>query len=125
LTGSTSGEQRGSLTEGVDWARQVDALADVQGVDVCTTWLDASSQGDTPSSLSPVRYLVSLAEPHKTGVWGENTGGNSVEEMRHCVQRVHDLHLRGMFWMGADQLGRNGNATLDDYSRLIRGDAPM
>jgi hypothetical protein len=119
LDGSTSGERRGSLAAGVDWARQVDALAAVDRLDVCTTWLDARSQGDSLGTTSPVRYLVSLAERHGLGVWGENTGDNDAEDLSRCVQRVHDLGLLGMFWMSAQDLGMSGNATLSDYARLI------
>jgi hypothetical protein len=55
-------------------------------------------------------------------MWGENTGDNTAEDLRRCVRRVHELGLRGMFWMGAEDLGEDGNATLADYARVIRGE---
>lgn len=121
LDGSTPGERRGTLSEGLDWQRQLAACAQVPGVDVCSTWLDPEDQGDDPSWTSPARYLAGLAAPQGLGVWGENTGGNDAEELRRCLSRVRELPLRGLFWMGGSDLGVGRNATLDDYARAIAG----
>lgn len=118
LSGDSPGERRGTLTEGLDWERQLPLFAEVEGVSVCSTWVDAPDQGDDDERTSPARFLASLAERHGLGVWGENTGGNTVEDMRRCVDRVRDLRLEGLFWMSATSLGQPG-AGLDDYARLI------
>ncbi len=122
LDGSTSGERRGTLTEGVDWTRQARLLAAAEGVDLCTTWLDAEDQGEDVGSTSPGRYLADVAAQHRLQVWGENTGDNDDKELRRCGQRVDELQLAGLFWMGARQLGEDGNATLEDYAALIGAD---
>ncbi len=119
LDGSTSGEQRGTLTEGLDWEGQLAVCAAVAGVDVCTTWLDPQDQGEDQDLLSPGRFLAGLAARHDLGVWGENTGGNTAEDLGRCARRVRDLDLRGLFWMGAPGLGRDGNASLADYADVI------
>lgn len=121
LDGSTSGEQRGTITEGLDWDRQLSDYADLPGVAVCTTWLDPPDQGGDAHSMSPGRYLASLAEPFGMAVWGENTGGNDRSAMARCISRVVELDMAGLFWMSGADLGQDGNATLDDYAELIAG----
>lgn len=120
LDGSSSAEQRGTLTEGLDWDAQTRAFARQQDVDVCTTWLDPEDQGQDDRSTSPGRFLAALARERGLRVWGENTGGNDADELRRCFERVRELDLAGLFWMGAAQLGEDGNASLDDYAEAVR-----
>ncbi|QJY49044.1 hypothetical protein [Pseudonocardia broussonetiae] len=122
LTGTTPGERRDSLTQGVDWERQLPLLREVEGVAVCSTWLDPPDQGADDGFTSPGVYLAGLARRHRLGVWGENTGGNDAAELRRCGDRVRDLGLEGMFWMGGEDLGEDGNATLEDYAALVERD---
>ncbi|CAN5419994.1 hypothetical protein BH10ACT10_BH10ACT10_01930 [soil metagenome] len=119
LDGSTSGQQRGTLAEGVDWERQLVGLAGVDGVDACTTWLDARDQGADPADESPVHFLSRMASRNGFDVWAENTGDNTAKDMARCVGLVRGLGLRGLFWMSADRLGRDGNARLSDYRGLV------
>lgn len=119
LDGSTSGQRRGTLTEGLDWQRQLQDLAEVGGLSVVTTWLDTPDQGDDPQLTSPVRYLSGLAGPLGLEVWGENTGDNTADDLRRCLGLVDELDLGGLFWMSARTLGEGSNATLDDYAGAI------
>jgi hypothetical protein len=119
LDGSTSGQMRGTLTEGLDWDRQLTAYAEVPGVAVCTTWLDPPDQGKDADRVSPGRYLAALAAPLMLEVWGENTGGNDRADMSRCIRLVDELGMAGLFWMSGSDLGEDGNATLDDYAELI------
>ncbi|MGY1710116.1 hypothetical protein ACI8AC_11470 [Geodermatophilus sp. SYSU D00758] len=120
LDGTTTGERRGTLTEGLAWEQQVLDAAAVPGADVCTTWLDAEDQGNSLGDIGPGRYLAGLAGRHGLGVWGENTGGNDTGDLRRCVRLVQELGLQGLFWMGAEDLGEDGNASLQDYAVQIR-----
>ena len=119
LSGDTRGERRDTLTQGLDWERQLPRYAEVEGVAVCTTWLDPPDQGADDGFSSPGVYLASLARRNGLGMWGENTGDNDADEMRRCMERVRELGLEGLFWMGGNDLGKQGNASLDDYARLI------
>jgi hypothetical protein len=119
LSGNSRGERRGTLSEGLDWERQVPLFAEVDGVAVCTTWLDTPDQGSDDSLTSPGVYLSALARRKGVGVWGENTGDNSAAEMLRCMERVRNLGLEGLFWMSGRELGVEGNARLEDYAQLI------
>jgi hypothetical protein len=119
LSGSSRGERRGTLTEGLDWHRQVPLFAAVDGVAVCTTWLDPPDQGTDDGLVSPGVYLSRLARDNGVAVWGENTGDNSIADMSRCMERVRNLGLEGLFWMGESELGVRGNARLEDYAQLI------
>ena len=119
LSGTTRGERRDTLTQGVDWARQLPLFAEVDGVAACTTWLDPPDQGSGAAFSSPGVYLATLTRRHGLPLWGENTGDNDEADMRRCIERVHSLDLEGLFWMSGRELGEQGNATLDDYARLI------
>lgn len=124
LRGETPGERRGTLTEGLDWERQLPLLAQVPGTAVCTTWVDSPDQGDDPGLISPGRFLAGLAAEAGLGAWGENTGGNDADDLDRCVALVDELDLEGLFWMSAADLGEDGNADLDDYREaLVRREA--
>lgn len=119
LAGKSRGELRGTVNEGLDWARQSRRLASMARVELYSTWLDAPDQGTDAVYESPVRYLVRLAGPLNLPVAGENTGANGEVEMRRCVQRVTSLGLTGMMWMREPELSDGRNASLADYTRMI------
>ena len=119
LSGESRGERRDSVTQGVDWERQLPLLAEIDGVAVCTTWLDPPDQGQDDAFRCPAAFLAPRAQRLGLGIWGENTGNNNAEEMRRCADRVRELGLEGLFWMDARDLGTSGHASLADYSRVI------
>jgi hypothetical protein len=122
LDGSTEAASHGTLSMGLDWERQV-ATIPVGRVIVYTTWLDMQDTGDGPTRWSPVRYLLSLAQPRGLSVAGENTGDNSAADVARVVALVRSLHLDGMMWMNETQLSQPGDATLADYAAAISGHA--
>lgn len=127
LGGASRGERRGTLCEGLDWERQLRSFSEIKGAAVCTTWLDPPDQGADAGSTSPGVYLAALAGRHNVGVWAENTGNNSADDMRRCFERVGHLNLGGLFWMSGSDLGQRGNASLQDYAQLIaanKGERP-
>ena len=103
----------------MDGERQLPLFAEVDGVAVCSTWLDPPDQGRSDADVSPGVHLARLAHRHGLGAWGENTGDNDEAAMQRCLDRVDELGLEGLFWMGGATLGHDGNATLEDYGRLI------
>lgn len=105
LTGTTSGELTGAITQGLDWTVQTRLLTRYGSRGVAySTWLDAPTQGTSPRYLSPIEYLSTLATPLGVALAGENTGGTDPASMQLCLQRVQSLHLRGMLWMTASDL---------------------
>ena len=123
LDGSTPGEADGVIQKGHDFARQVGAIED-DNVLVTTTWLDADPSGDddqNPSEWSPVKYLSSLAgsNPTHPGLYGENTGPGSLEDMQISAYQMRRYGLIGMAWYDEEQLFSGRYATLDDYGRVI------
>ena len=120
LDGSSRGEQRQTIQQGLDWARQFPAFASVGNVIVSSTWLDAPDQGDDPIYETPAAYITRLATPLGMPVIGENTGGGDLADMQLCVERVRELGMAGMLWMTeSDLFAGGGKATIDDYAGLI------
>jgi hypothetical protein len=123
LDGSTLAEVHGVLQSGHDFAQQVRMIKD-DNVLVTTTWLDAPTSGDDdedPSSWSPVKYLSTLAHsnPARPGLYGENTGAGSPEDMRVAASQMRCYGLVGMAWYDEEQLFSGRFATLNDYERVI------
>ena len=121
LGGSSRGERRQTLQQGLDWAGQLPVVASHPGTVLSSTWLDAADQGTDPAYESPVRYLARLASPTRIAVMGENTGRGSPEDMRRSVGRVRELGLVGMLWMREPDLYGTSYADLGAYQRLIAG----
>jgi len=124
LGGSTPAEVHGVLQSGHDFARQVRMIED-DNVLVTTTWLDAPTSGDDdedPSNWSAAKYLFTLAKsnPAGPGLYGENTGAGSSEDMRVAAYQMRRYGLVGMSWYDEEQLFSGRYATLDDYERVIK-----
>ena len=61
LDGSSRGERRQTLQQGLDWARQMPVVAAHPGTVVSSTWMDAPDQGTDAVYESPLRHLVRLS----------------------------------------------------------------
>lgn len=118
LRGETPGEQRQTLQLGVDYARQVQRLADEPRAVAYSTWVDARSQGPSSSDLAPAEYLAQVAREHGVRVAGENTGGGGRRDMERAVERVDALDLVALFWFPGDDLFDGDSPTLEDLDAL-------
>jgi hypothetical protein len=123
LSGATPAEASGVVQGGRDFARQVGAIED-DDVLVTTTALEIPVAGDyseDPSEWSAVKYLFTLAQsnPARPGLYGENSGSQSSEDMRVAVSQMRRYRLVGMAWYDEAQLFSGRYATLEDYERLI------
>lgn len=123
LVGSTPAEMNGEIQSGHDFARQVGAIEDTN-VLVTTTWLDANASRDNgkdPRYWSPVKYLSFLSEvnPVRPGLYGENTGRGSLEDMLSSVHQMRRYGLVGMAWYKESELLSGRYATLTEYERII------
>lgn len=116
LDGTTIGELRHTIQQGLDWPRQTAALEDVADVILSTTWLDAASQGNTDSLRAPIEYLASVAS---APIMGENTGTGTKADMARSVAAVQNCDLVGMMWVRGSDFGQPGLADLTDYVSLI------
>jgi hypothetical protein len=120
LDGTSRGEKRETIHQGLDWARQFPRLAELGNVIVSSTWLDAADQGAGTTYESPIRYVARLAHPLGLPVIGENTGRNDAAAMQRSAERVVELGMRGMLWMRHSELFVGGAyATIDDYREQI------
>jgi hypothetical protein len=120
LDGTSRGEKRQTLHQGLDWERQFPRLAALGNVIVSGTWMDATDQGTDTTYESPIRYISRLAEPLGLSVIGENTGRNDAAAMQRSVDRVVELGMHGMLWMQqAELFAGGGHATIDDYRERI------
>jgi len=119
LDGSSRGERRQTLQQGLDWARQLPVVAAHPGTVVSSTWMDAPDQGTDAVYESPLRHLVRLSGPLGVGVMGENTGQGGLDAMQLSVSRTYELGLVGMLWMKEPDMYGSAYATLGDYSALI------
>ena len=100
MNNTTLAEVNGTISAGLDWPSQVAAIA-ASGLNatVYTTWLDAPSQGSSPSQIPPVDYLTGLAAQYGLPVAGENTGKGGVTALNESLARVKADHLIGMMYM--------------------------
>jgi hypothetical protein len=114
MTGQTSAEVGGLVSQGVDWASQV-AVLKASGVSamVYSTWLDAPSFGRSPAQEAPIAYLATLAAKYGLPSGGENTGGGGAAALAACLAAVKAHHLAAMVWMNGPDLaaGRDGLTT--------------
>ena len=123
LAGTSPAEAGGDLSLGVDYARQIAAVADPRVV-VYTTWLDAPDDGDdspNPQRWSPVKYLAHLAGAHhpSLSVFGENTGQGHEAALELAARQVQRYGLMGLAWYREDELFSGQYASLDAYGRMI------
>ncbi|HUC20499.1 MAG TPA: hypothetical protein VMR98_03345 [Candidatus Polarisedimenticolaceae bacterium] len=123
LRGTTSPEINGEVQRGGNYAEFVKSIND-PGVIVYTTWLDAPFGNDAspdPSEWRPVHWLAAAAgqNPLHLRVWGENTGGGSVAEMRFAFAQAKQFGLMGVIWAFEPELYAGGLATLLDFQGLI------
>lgn len=131
LDGTTRGEARQTLQQGLDWGSQVRALGGaatgasaagpVGEIVLWSTWLDAPDQGDDEGFEAPVEHLARLSTAlcRPLPVGGENTGRGSSEDMRLSVDKVRALGLIGMLWMREPDMYDGTHARLEEYGRLI------
>ena len=108
-------ERNDLLSQGLDWAAQVPAMA-ATGLPVlaCTTWLDGPERGTSPTDASPARFLAGLTAAAGVPLAGENTGGGGAAALRTSLDRVTALGLVGLTWFsGADLAARRDGLDLD------------
>ncbi|MCC7106368.1 MAG: hypothetical protein IT307_14595 [Chloroflexi bacterium] len=123
LRGMTSFEGNGSLHMGQAFDLQLQAITDPRIV-AYTTWLDShpelSHDGlPIPALWSPAKYVASLADRLGLQFMGENSGQNTPDEMKLCVERVKALGMVGMVWFSESELFAGQFASLDDYAGQI------
>ena len=123
LSGLTAAEVNGEIQRGHDFARLVGAIED-DDVLVTTTWLDADASRDDGKDQrywSPVKYLSTLTEssPARPGIFGENKGAGSLEDMLLAVYQMRRYDLAGMAWYDERQLFSDRYATLTEYGHVI------
>jgi hypothetical protein len=135
LDGPTPAEVNGEIQRGHDLARQVGAIEDGNAL-VTTTWLDAPVSGDDhqdPRYWSPVKYLSCLAEfnPAYPGLYGENTGAGSLEDIVLSADQMRWYQLTEMAWHDeghcfrvAAPLSRTTDASLSARRRRPDYEAP-
>ncbi|MGY1710118.1 beta-galactosidase [Geodermatophilus sp. SYSU D00758] len=126
LAGSTSAERNGEVQRGFDFARYIRGITD-PGVVVYTTWLNADASADgraDPRYWSPVKYLASLAtdRPQPLAVMGENTGRDSVADMRLTFEQARRYQLQAVVWAFEPELYGGVYASIGDYAAAIRED---
>lgn len=97
---TTTAEINGMISSGLDWANQVEAIAQ-SGVNatIYGTWLDAPSQGSDVTTISPIQYLARLGAQYGLPVAGENSGGGGSSALALCRSRMLAYHLTGMMYM--------------------------
>lgn len=105
------------LAGGLDWARQLRALAR-RGIDVTavTTWLDAPSYGTAARDLAPVEYLSTLVRPLSIPLSGENTGGGGHPALNRTREQATRFDLVRVTWMSARTLDQPGEVRLAELS---------
>jgi hypothetical protein len=110
LCGTSSAEINGEVQRGFDHARHVGAVTD-KGVAVWGTW------ADQPGTIS---YLAGLADAKGLAKMGENSGADDVTKMSQAVGYAKQYGLKTLVWIRAADAycACNGNATIDDLSRL-------
>jgi hypothetical protein len=124
LDGSTLAEATGVIQSGHDFAWQVGAIEDDNAL-VTTIWLDAPASGDDsrdPRRWSPVKHLSYLVKcnPSRPGLYGENTGAGSFEDMWVSASQMRRYGLIGMAWYDEEQLFSGHYVWSLRYPRRLR-----
>jgi hypothetical protein len=122
LDGSTPPAGWGTLAEGLDWTRQVNAISDSHTM-LYGTWMERGDDGNTANSMAPSHYLVTLGAARGFPVAGENaSSGDDVATMQAVVQHTRDWGMAGLMWLDENSLYSNP-ASLAEYSLFINAGA--
>ena len=101
------------LAGGLDWARQIPALARLPlDITAVSTWLDAPSYGTAPRDLAPVEYLATLTGPLGMPLSGENTGGGGPAALARVREQAERLDLLRITWMPDRGSGASDEVTV-------------
>ncbi|HEV7678675.1 MAG TPA: hypothetical protein VGQ42_08915 [Candidatus Dormibacteraeota bacterium] len=118
LDGSTPPAGWGTLAEGLDWTRQVNAISDAHAM-LYGTWMERGDDGQTAGSMAPSHYLATLGAQRGFPVAGENaSSGDDVTTMQAVVQHARDWGLAGLMWLDEGSLYANP-ANLATYAVFI------
>jgi hypothetical protein len=118
LDGSTKPAGWGTLAMGLDWERQVNAIADPH-VQLYASWLERGDDGNTPTTMAPAHYLATLGAAKGLRTAGENADpGDGAAMMATVVQRARAWNLVGLMWLHESSLF-GGGASLGQYASLI------
>jgi hypothetical protein len=119
LDGSTPPAGWGTLSEGLDWSRQINALPDSR-VQVYGTWMERGDDGGTANTMAPSHYLATLGAAHGLPAVAENaTSGDDAATMATVVQRTRAWGLAGLMWLHEPGLYNGGAVNLATYSAQI------
>lgn len=129
LDGSTPPERHGEISAGYDWARMVAGIRDPRVIVYCT-WMEAPENicddaGGDPRRWSPLHWQSSLARENRLGlrVWGENSGRDTVADMRVTFERIRRYGAMGVMWAFENELFADPNpkhfATFQDFAEMI------
>jgi hypothetical protein len=120
LDGSTNAAGWGTLSMGLDWQRQVNALSD-RHVQLYCSWMERGDDGGTPNTMAPGHYLATLGAARGLRTAGENADPNAGGAMMTTVvQRARAWGLVGLMWLHENSL-YSSSASLGHYAALIRG----
>lgn len=106
LDGTTNAASWGTLSMGLDWQRQVNALSDTH-VMLYATWLERGDDGSTANTMGPGHYVATLAASKGLPAAGENAGGDSAAQMSQMVDNARAWGLVGMMWLNESDLVGN------------------
>jgi hypothetical protein len=92
------------FNQGLDWTDLLGSLPDAAHSVAYTTYLDATTEGQTPQLEDPADYLATLVAGTPVRLGGENTGDGTVADMDLSMERATSLHFFIVQWMGEAQL---------------------
>jgi hypothetical protein len=74
-----------------------------------------------PGDWSAARWMAYLGQRHRLLVWGENSGGNTPQEMALAFQRMHANGFTGLLWAFESEMFSSGSgyANSSDYQGLV------
>ncbi|MBG0565680.1 hypothetical protein [Actinoplanes aureus] len=119
LSGGTLAENNNTLSQGLDWARQVAALPK-RGVLAYQSSIDRAGTGTTAQTKSPIAYLSDLAIRAGVGIAGENQGSNTPAELARAYAHARTYKLSMMFIMNEADLysGRTDRPSLSQVTAM-------
>jgi hypothetical protein len=116
------------FNEGLDWTGLLSSLPDRSMTIAYTTYLDAPSYAANPLQEDPADYLASIVGPLHMTLGGENSGGDTVQEMQGTLGRARALGLVVVNWFNEAQLvassqdPADGGPTFGDLAAAARAD---